>query len=92
MDTALLPTASPKAKHTVGLQRPGLHWGLPVNDQGLVGGLLVTNGAGPRGLLLVHLQVKGRIKTLEVSAGVCSTRDRQLHLAQLEGRKEGKNG
>ena len=54
--------------------------GLPVDDEVLVGGLLVTDRTDPRGLLLVHLDVECGIKALQVGAGQRPTRDHQAHL------------
>ena len=39
---------------------------LPVDDQTLVGSILVTDGTDPGGLFLVHLKVEGRVETLQV--------------------------
>ena len=57
---------------------------LPVDDEVLVGGLLVTHGAHPGGLLLVHLQVQRGVEALQVGAGERPARDDQTHLTQLE--------
>lgn len=64
---------------------------LPIDDEHLEGGGLVTHGASPRGLLLVHLQEKDRVETLKVGTGQNSTRDTETHLHQLgdgEGDRE----
>lgn len=53
---------------------------LPVDDEVFVGRLLVTHGADPRGLLLVHLDVERGIKALQVGACQGPTRDHQPHL------------
>lgn len=61
---------------------------LPINYQGLIGGFLVTDGAGPGGLLLIHLKVEGRVEALQVGAGESPAGHDQPHLAQLAEKRE----
>lgn len=59
---------------------------LPVNDEVLVGGLLVTDGTHPGGLLLVHLNVERGVKTLQVGACQRPAWNHQSHLPQLHSK------
>ena len=49
---------------------------------------LVTDGAHPLGLLLVHLQVELRVEALEVVAGGGAARRVHPHLAQRTGERD----
>jgi len=55
----------------------------PVNNEVLIGGLLVTDWTHPGRLLLIHLDVKCSIEALKVRTCQRSARDRQPHLPQL---------
>lgn len=55
----------------------------PINDQPVILCRSVAHRTHPRRLLLVHQQERQSIKTLKVVAGVCSTRNRYAHLAEL---------
>lgn len=63
-------------------RRPGAS---PVDDELVVGGRLVTHGAQPSGLLLVHLEVEDGVEALQVRAGLRPAGHRQPHLHQLRG-------
>lgn len=56
---------------------------LPVDDEVLVGGLLVTDRTHPGGLLLVHLDVERGVEALQMGACQRPARDHQTHLPQL---------
>ena len=60
----------------------------PVDDEVLVGGLLITDRTHPRGFLLIHLDVKRSVETLEVGTRQRSARDHQTHLPQLDRKQE----
>lgn len=59
----------------------------PVDNEALVGSLLVANRTDPGGLLLIHLQIEGSVETLQVRAGDGPTRHSEAHLAQLQEAK-----
>lgn len=61
--------------------------GSPVDDQQLIGGLLIADGADPGGLLLVHLDVERGIEALQVGAGDGPAWDHQPHFPQLRKRE-----
>lgn len=58
----------------------------PIDDELVVGCGLVTHGAHPRGLLLVHLQVEHGVEALQVGAGLRTAGHGQPHLHQLQDR------
>jgi len=61
-----------------------MHTDIPVNNERVVFRRFITDGTQPCRLLLVHLQVRGRIKALQVVAGARPTGHRHSHLAQLQ--------
>lgn len=66
-------------------EHPGIWFQLysPINNEMFVGSLLVTHGANPGRLLLVHLDVESGIKTLQVGASQGPAGDGEAHFAKL---------
>lgn len=56
---------------------------LPIDDEVLIGGLLVTDRTHPGGFLLIHLDVECGVKALQVGACQRTARDHEPHLPQL---------
>lgn len=56
---------------------------LPINSKELERGRLVTDRAGPRGLLLVHLQEEDCVETLQMGTSQNPTGYTESHLHQL---------
>lgn len=66
--------------------RPG---NSPIDDELVVGGRLVANGAHPGGLLLIHLEVEDGVEALQVGAGLRPAGHREPHLHELGGAARG---
>lgn len=60
---------------------------LPIDSEELERGRLITDGAGPRGLLLVHLQEEDCVETLQVGTSQNPTGHTESHLHQLQNKK-----
>lgn len=60
---------------------------LPINSEQFKRGRLVTDRAGPRGLLLVHLQEEDCVETLQMGTSQNSTGHTEPHLHQLQNKR-----